>query len=284
MIYVSSSCIKAKKISKVLEIYGNAGIKNIEFSGGTDFYPGIKEDLIELKEKFGFNYVCHAYFPPEKEDIVINLASCNDEVYEKSINHYENCIRLLSELKIGVLSVHAGMFIEPDPRQLGKELTAEIVYDKEISTIRFCEAYRNINKLCRENGISLYLENHCLNRDNYKRFGKRKLLMLTDFTDYQDLGEKLEFNLLLDLAHLAVSCNTLGLDFMSECAKYVPYTKWLHLSHNDGIFDEHKPLTESGIVYSAYNKYFKNLECPMTLETHGSVEGVLESIKLLEKK
>ena len=45
MIYVSSACVHAEKIGDVLYMYSNAGIENIELSGGTVFYPELEDDL-----------------------------------------------------------------------------------------------------------------------------------------------------------------------------------------------------------------------------------------------
>ena len=41
MIYVSSACVKEKNIANVIEKLAGKGIKNIELSGGTDYYCGI---------------------------------------------------------------------------------------------------------------------------------------------------------------------------------------------------------------------------------------------------
>ena len=66
MIYVSSSCVRADKIKdSVLTLVEN-GFRNIELSGGTNYYDGFDQDLLELKEKFDINFQCHNYFPPPK--------------------------------------------------------------------------------------------------------------------------------------------------------------------------------------------------------------------------
>ena len=72
MIYVSTACLKRNRISKVLKEYGKNGIKNIELSGGTEYYNNIEADLKRYKKEYYLKYACHAYFPPSKEDFVVN--------------------------------------------------------------------------------------------------------------------------------------------------------------------------------------------------------------------
>lgn len=280
MIYVSSACIKAKKIADIIQIYSEKGIKNIELSGGTAYYAELKRDLKELKIKYGINYACHSYFPPPEQDFVVNLASCNDEIYERSIEHYKNCIKLLDYLKCKVLSIHAGFYVEITPKEIGRGISPDIVYDTEKATKRFCCAYEMINKLCKNSGIKLYLENNVLTRENFGRFGNKNLLMLTDFESYEKLKRQLDFELLLDLGHLYVSSNTLKRDYQRECEKMAPFVRWLHISENNGTVDQHKPLCENSEILEAYRRYFAD-NIPVTLETNGSVEQILNSMRLL---
>ena len=52
MIYVSSSCVKAKRISESVFVLAKKGFKNIELSGGTKPYKELTKDLFDLKKKF----------------------------------------------------------------------------------------------------------------------------------------------------------------------------------------------------------------------------------------
>ena len=46
MIYVSSACIKKNRISDIIREYVECGIRNIELSGGTEYYDELVSDLI----------------------------------------------------------------------------------------------------------------------------------------------------------------------------------------------------------------------------------------------
>lgn len=176
MIYVSSSCIKNSHIAEVICQLADNGIQNIELSGGTDYYDGIEQDIKRLKEKYRLNYAFHAYFPPPKTSFVVNLASCNDEIYKKSMEHYDNCIELLGRIESSVLSVHAGFLIEISKDEIGRKLSRAIFYDRDEAYSRFCYAYEKLSRKCQEQNIRLYLENNVLSRENYQGLDIRIIL------------------------------------------------------------------------------------------------------------
>ena len=68
MIFISSSCIKKEKIKDSVQELAREGFKNIELSGGTNYYEGYDEDLEELKAKFNLKYQIHIYFPAPKDN------------------------------------------------------------------------------------------------------------------------------------------------------------------------------------------------------------------------
>ena len=51
--------------------------------------------------------------------------------------------------------------------------------------------------------------------------------MLTSFSEYMKLKKQLDFFLILDVAHLKVSCNTLGLDFRNELVLLLKETDFI---------------------------------------------------------
>jgi sugar phosphate isomerase/epimerase len=242
----------------------------------------LESDLEKLKDMYGLTYACHAYFPPPKTPFVVNLASCNDDIYQTSINHYKDCIEMLKRLDCKVLSVHAGFLVEVGVNEVGKQLNSMIVYDEEKAYDRFCTAYEYIEKLCSKNGIKIYLENNVLSTENYKAFHYHNYMMMTDYESIMKMKNQLDFDLLLDLGHLHVSAHTLNLDYAVECTKLKELVRWIHISENNGIFDEHKPLKEnSEIVKEFYQIYHSTMNA--TLETVGSIEDILASKKILEE-
>jgi sugar phosphate isomerase/epimerase len=281
MLFVSTACLKEKRISKILEVLGDNHITNIELSGGTDYYDGIEHDLGILKTRYNLNYACHAYFPPPREHFVVNLASCNDEIYYKSLNHYVQCIDVLKRIDCKVLSIHAGFLVEIRANEIGNKLNDNVVYEEGMAYDRFCTAYEKLKRLCSKNGIELYLENNVLNEENYKAFGFHNYMMMTDYASIMEMKKQMNFNLLLDLGHLHVSDNTLNLDYTQECSNLKEIVKWLHLSDNNGIVDEHKPLKSNSDIVREFSRIYTP-DINITLETVGNVEDILESIRILK--
>ncbi len=279
MIYVSSSCIHKNKISQIIETYAEAGIKNIELSGGTAYYSEIEQDLIRLRDRYGITYACHAYFPPPEVPFVVNLAACNDEIYRRSVSHYIKCIEMMRRIGSRTLSVHAGFQVEIQPNEIGKKLSGHILYDEQTSYERFCSAYRQLDQLCAENGILLYLENNVLSPENYREFQEHNYLMMTDYASIQKMREQLDFHLLLDLGHLYVSSHTLGLDFEEECELLMKDAEWIHISENNGLKDEHKPLKQDSRIMKAFSMKDSS-SVNVTLETAGEIHDILAGIEL----
>lgn len=280
MIYVSSSCLSGAKISDVVQQLAENGFTNIELSGGTNYYPEIFDDLVRLQKQFGINYVCHSYFPPPKHDFVVNLASCNDEIYRRSIEHYESCIQKLPGIGCSSLSIHAGYYVELNTEDMGNKVSSRTFYDTNECVDRFCSAYENLNLLSEKLGVSMYIENNVLSGVNSEILGSSPSFMMIDSTSILELKSRLNFHLLLDLGHLYVSCKSIGLSFENEVAALVPLSKWFHLSSNDSFSDQHDPLSADCPVTRAYLEYAKK-EVNVTLETKGSAKQIMESHKLI---
>ena len=282
MIYVSSACIRKNNIAQVIYQLAENGIRSIELSGGTDFYNEIEHDIRLLKKKYRLQYACHAYFPPPHTPFVVNLASCNDHIYQQSIEHYENCIELMKRIDCKTLSIHAGFLVEINENEIGKKLTNYILYDEKKAYERFCSAFRYISQLCAENNIELYLENNVLSAENYRQFGCHNYMMMTDYKSIMQMKDRLDFKLLLDLGHLYVSANTLGLDYSEECSALKRYIKWVHISENNGIFDAHKPLKKDSKIMKEFYKS-NSTDINVTLETVGEIKDIVESVTLVTR-
>lgn len=282
MLFVSSSCLNSDSIAEVIEKLAENKIRNIELSGGTTYYDGMENDLKKLKRMYCLQYICHAYFPPPREPFVVNLASCDDRIYQKSIDHYENCIDMLKRIECKVLSIHAGFLVEINTNEIGKTIRGEKIYDENKAYDRFCTAYEHIAGLCSKNKIALFLENNVLSKENYQNFHNKNLMMMTDYGSILKMKKQIDFDLLLDLGHLNVSARTLGLDYTQQCEALRAYAKWIHISDNNGVFDEHKPIDPGSNILAEFSKLYKP-DINVTLETVGDIAEILESKKIIER-
>ena len=141
MIYVSSFCSKQKKIGSAIRELAEHGFRNIELSGGTEYYEGYEEDIFDLKEKYNLKFLVHNYFPPPKDDFVLNLASLDDAIFERSFEQLRKAIRLASLLGADKFGFHAGFYVDIRVDELGKAISAHNLWDMK-------QAYEPIRSIC----------------------------------------------------------------------------------------------------------------------------------------
>ena len=280
MIYISSSCLKNTKINQSVEQLAIEGFKNIELSGGTNLYEGYIDDLLELKDKYNLKYLLHNYFPPPKEPFMLNIASLNNELFEKSIEHCLNALQVCKILGSRKYGIHAGFLIDFAPSEAGKKIQLKKVNDRAVAIDRIAQAWIKITEEA-GNAIDLYIENNVLSKTNHDTYKGDNPFLLTDHKTYLELLEKVDFKILLDLAHLKVSCHTLGLNFFDQSNELIKNTDYLHVSGNNGLSDQNYGIkNDSSIIEFLENKDLSNMT--LTLEVYSGLEDIKSSYERLK--
>lgn len=250
-VFLSSSCIQASKIGDIVKSLCKNGIRNIELTGGTKYYKNCVNDLIFLKEKYKLSYSIHNYFPPPEKDFVLNLASDKKDTVKKSIRQIKNAIDLCNIVECGHYAFHAGFLIEIDPDELSGRAKPCKVKHVERKINRFIEHFKSVSDYASKKDVELFLENNVYPGKNFKKFGFDVPYMLVTHADYIPLRDKINFRLLLDYAHLNVSCNTLGIDFEKELKKFLSEgVEYIHISANDGKGDLNLPISKNSPSYA----------------------------------
>ena len=280
MIYVSSSCLKNNTIKQSVQELANEGYQNIELSGGTNLYEGYVDDLLELKEKYDLRYLLHNYFPPPKKPFMLNIASLNNELFEKSIEHCLNAINLCKILGSKKYGVHAGFLIDFTPDEAGKKILLRKVNDRAVAIDRLGQAWEKITKEA-GNEVDLYIENNVYSKTNNDTYKGNNPFLLTDYNSYLELLEKVNFKVLLDLAHLKVSCHTLDLDFFVQSNQLIQNTDYLHISGNDGLSDQNYGIKDDVNIIKFFSN--KNLfNKTLTLEVYSGLDDIRSSYEMLK--
>ena len=277
MAFISSSCVKHQKISDSIKELKEHGFESIELSGGTKPYKEMVEDLKRAKFGEGLNLLLHNYFPPPAEDFVLNLASANDKVYQQSLEHCKRAIDLSVQLETGKFGFHAGFFIDIKVEEIGKKLSPSDITDKNEAFDRFCEAHELLKPFAGDD-LVLYVENNVFSKSNFESFKGTNPLMLTDLSGYHELKSRINFNLLLDVAHLKVSCLTLGGNFKDELEKLFAISDYIHVSDNDGLHDINTTFEKDTELF----RLLSNLDWTdktVTLEVYEPLDKVKESLK-----
>jgi len=280
MIYISSSCVKNNTIKESVLELAQEGYKNIEISGGTKYYDGYVNDLLDLKDNYNLNYLLHNYFPPSKEPFILNIATLNDELYEKSIEHCLRAVSLCKLLGSKKYAIHAGFLIDFTPEEAGKKISLRKVNDRNVAIERFANAWGTITEAAGE-GVTLYIENNVYSQTNYSTYEGNNPFLLTDFDGFLELSERINFKVLLDLAHLKVSCHTLKLDFIKQSKQLMLQTDYFHISGNDGLHDQNYGIENDMDVIG----FLVNCDLSgktLTLEIYNGLDSIHSSFEKLE--
>lgn len=278
MIFISSSCVKNKYINESVRQLAEMGFRNIELSGGTQFYENIKMDLLSLKKEYDLNYICHNYFPPPSSPFVVNLASLDDEVYELSLEHLKRAIDLSTALEADRFGFHAGFLINIPIKEIGRSINNQELFDREAAKARFIEGYKVLEAYSK---IPLYLENNVVSATNYNNFGNTDPFFMSQSQEIFEFSEQINFGLILDVAHLKVSANTLGLALKEELDKLMPVSNYIHISDNDGKADTNQPLEQGSELYEMLKKYDFN-GAIFTIEVYSGLDAVANTHQSLE--
>lgn len=255
----------------------DAGCFNIELSGGINSSNLIK-NLNVLKKKVRFQI--HNYFPPAKKSFVINLATQDKEIADLTLKHIELALNTCEKLSSTYYSFHAGFLCDIKITELGKQIKKRKLYSRDTSKELFLERIFKISKKAESIGVKLMIENNVFSAQNKINFLDNPFLMA-------DINESIEIikqtpkniKLLIDVAHLKISSNSLNLNRVSELTKCREYVGGYHLSENDGFSDTNEFFNQN----SWFWKYLKKDLDYYSIEVYNtSIENLLRLKKLTE--
>lgn len=188
----------------------------------------------------------HNYFPAPKVPFVLNLASKNPSLRRLSVKHCKNGLRLAKHSRSPFFAAHAGFCVDPAPRDLGRIIHSDSSLDKDYYWDLFCDSVRDILITADMLEIDFLIENNVLAPFNYlSNFSPFLCCESEDVIRLMESMQHPRLGLLLDTAHLKVSCNTLNLILDDECIKLYPFIKGVHHSDNNSIEDSNMPIDEN---------------------------------------
>lgn len=257
--YVSTSCLSNRRLSQILDIYSESGIKNVEL--------GVcKEPYIDLNilRKHDFNYIVHNYFPPPEKPFIINLASQDKQIREKSMVQITKSIDFCTEYNINLFSFHAGFRIDPD---VSFKFNPDNIPEYETSFNTFKESIVEIVDHAERSGVKVAIENNVIQENNLVD-GQNKMLLMCELWEFERLFNEISsdnLGILLDAGHLKVSSNVLRFNAYQFITKLKPKTFAIHIHENNGIVDEHRCIKEGDFSNNIIES-FKNNDVPVILE------------------
>jgi sugar phosphate isomerase/epimerase len=261
------------------EIIQQAKIENwaIEFSSGLSH----RHDLKEVYLNADIERLPHNYFPSPKEPFVLNLASLDEQVVQKSLQHCIQGLELAKASKAPFYSAHAGFCGDPKPEELGKKIEFISGFNLEFHWTRFVECIERLLTAADALGVDFLIENNVCTNFNLTSDDQNPLLCSSP-DQIKELFATINnprLGLLLDTAHLKVSSNTLNFDLTSAIRETRKYIRLIHHSDNNGLNDTNESLPNNYWFLTHIN-LFKTV--PHVLEVKDiTVEKIRQQISLL---
>lgn len=276
-IYISSLAFIGKEAEEMISL-ANREKFNLEFSSGIPY----RSDMEDVYLNAPINKMLHNYFPAPKIPFVLNLASSNHKIRTRSIYHCLNGLRLASKSNNSFFSAHAGFCVDPDPNELGRKITYTSTFDKNEHKALFLDSLSFILKEADCLGLDFLIENNVIT--DFNLLGEINPLLCCESKDIKWLFEveKSErLGILLDTAHLKVSCQTLTLNLEKELNEISKFIRAIHHSDNNGLVDSNNPMDESYWFLPHLKAYQKK---PHVIEVKKiNVDTIKQQIKLLQK-
>ncbi|MBW4360334.1 sugar phosphate isomerase/epimerase family protein [Flavobacterium taihuense] len=275
-IYISSLAFIGQSVEDIIRVCQENNF-NLEFSSGMPY----REDMESIYSEAAVTRMPHNYFPAPKEPYVLNLASSNPEIRAKSVAHCKNGLSLSKKSNSPFFSAHAGFCIDPDPNELGKKIAIKENYNKDVHKQLFLDSLHEVLEFADKIGVDFLIENNVLAPFNYD--GSNPLLCC-EFSEIDWLFENVKnprLGLLLDTAHLKVSCQTFQIDLFEEFEKISPFVKAFHHSDNDGTIDCNLVLKED-YWFLRYLAKFKEYVHVLEIKAK-DISEIKQQIKLLKE-
>jgi len=249
--FVSTACLPGSEpIAQRLAALISVGLDHVELGAGLrmpehGFRPA---DLPS-----GMEYLLHNYFPPPPVPFVLNLASMDSSIRERSLELIENGLRFSSELGAPFFSIHGGFitdatsfnkdsFIFPAPLSAAEE-------DRAMA--RYLTGMEHILEKAETYKVVVLVENNVCTLENK---GKLLLQRADEFTFLFDRLRSPYLGMLIDTGHMNVSAVTWGFDRMDFVRTVEPWVRAFHLHDNDGSADQHHPVQQGSWVLEAISR------------------------------
>lgn len=260
-IFVSTVCLPGvQTINSRVSLYRSRGLNAIELGGGISSTEVILSQISGME----CNFLLHNYFPPPIDSFILNLASSNTDIRQRSIDFVSAAIALTASLGAQFYSVHAGFVTDPTSFE-----NNSFVLPNPSSPDASCYALnRFISALEVENDCAEHLGIGLLVENNVCTTALRGKLLLQIADEFLELFDKLKsknLGILLDTGHLNVTAHTFGFDPMSFVDQVAPYIRAFHVHDNDGVADTHQPIQPDSWVFDVLRQP-KFVDLPIIIE------------------
>lgn len=283
--YISSGAFLSGNLEEILPLCADLGF-NLELGPAINRADDL-EDLLRRTKHPG-RYLIHNYFPPPQHSFVLNLASLDQELHQRSVELCRRAIDFCVVLGAPFYSVHAGFAMHLTPGDLGnpvaqKRLVARQQVPRKKAYELFARTVIDLANYAQRRGVGLLVENNVMAAENLDATGQSPLLLahcdeIAGF--FREVGDS-GVRLLLDVAHAKVTARTLGERPEAYFEQLGPWIEALHLSENDGIRDTNQRFDQSA-WFSPFLDDFRAK--PLIIEVYRLTTGQIQEQHQLLKE
>lgn len=243
-------------------------------------------DLVGTLSALPAEFLVHNYFPPPAEPFVVNLASLDERIRDRSLGHALDSLDFCAALGAPIYTVHPGFL--SDPAGVGALPSRNYDFRFEASPARqgahgepferFLDAVRTLGARAGELGVHVAVETQG------SMSNPHQLLLQTPDEFEALLAETtdLPVGLNLNLAHMSLAASAFGFDLAGVLVRLAPRVLAMEVSHHDGSVDEHRPLVEGAWYWTILEDPLW-LQVPVILECRDTpIEAVTAGVRKLE--
>lgn len=269
------------RATEIIRLMMAHGLNQIEI-GSIHCY---EDSLVDKLSKVPARFLVHNYFPPPKEPFVVNVASLNEQIRQRSIEHILSSITFCAEIGATLYTFHPGFLSDPDgPSTLSSNYDFRFRSEKLCSDMyeaafeRFIDAVYLIVAHARSLGVQVAVESQ-------GSVSKRAHVFLQapdEFDFFLSRVPDPSIGINLNLGHLNLAANVFGFDRLELVSRISRRIVAMEVSHNEGVEDEHRPLVDGAWYWSVVSDP-KFSHVPVILECRDtSIDTVRQLVRRLE--
>lgn len=281
-LYVSTTFFKdGTDLRESLDSCAYNGITSVELGSNHSFNP----NPLKTIKNYSFSYLVHNYFPIPSDPFVLNIASSDESIRNKSLQHVYQAIDFCVDSGSLLYTFHPGFITDPKGANQ-TSLNYDFQWDDEATkeySIAFDHMLRGIEKsvlYARKRGINIAIETE---GSFYK---KDHLLMQRpeEFKQFIKYFAPKDIGINLNIGHLSLSMEVFGFSWHEFIDIISDRIVAMELSHNNGLQDQHLPLQSNGwywdlLLDKRFESAFKILEF-----RNASILDVKQNLELFKTK
>lgn len=263
--FVSTSCLPGMSYRERLDVFEELAIDRVELG----YCPDVTVDLERLVADYSFEFIAHNYFRPVRDEFIVNLASSDDTLRQRSISYVRDGIDFCDRHGIELFTTHAGFRIDPD-ENLQFETTDVPPASASLET--FIESLERILPYADARNVEIAIENNVVAPEHV--IDGEPVVLLSEPREFDTLLDAVDVGILLDVGHLNVASETLGFDRNQFVNRHGAAVRAVHLHTNNRTDDQHNPVQPGSWAYQAWRQVG---DVPTTVEAQFDKPAALES-------